>query len=334
MKIGIRVDANPIIATGHIVRTTAVAGCIKKMGHDVLFICADDGCVPFLQGKDLEYVILNKKWDDYNSEIDIMIGIIEKYGIESLLVDSYYITPEYMQEISKHVKVTYFDELYLKGYGCQQVINGFIEPPDYSGDYPKAFVGPGYAPLREEFWDLPPKKINERLETLLVTSGGTDNYHFCKLFMESFLAKEEFSNIKVILVLGRLSVDKDELVEKYSDNPRVELYVATNKMCELMQRADYAVTAGGTTLYEIAAVGVCASSFAMADNQVDITRLFNERGLVSFAGDLRYQMDLALENILNQIKAAMPSGIRAGQAVKLQAVVDGQGSRRIAEILL
>lgn len=334
MKVGIRVDANPVIATGHIMRTTAVAGCLKTMGHEVLFICADEGCVPFLQGKDLQYIILNRKWDDYDGETEIMVGIIKEYGIESLLVDSYYITPGYMQEICKHVKVTYFDELYLKGYGCQQVINGFIEPPDYSGDYPKAFAGPGYAPLREEFWDIPPKTINEKLGTLLVTSGGTDTYHFCKRFMEHFLAKEEFSDIKVILVLGRLSVDKDELVAKYSNNPRVELYVATNKMCELMERADYAVTAGGTTLYEIAAVGVCASSFAMADNQVDITRLFDERGLVSFAGDLRYEMDEAINKICCQIEASKPMEVRTKQAQKLQAVVDGQGSRRIAEILV
>lgn len=334
MKVGIRVDANPVIATGHIMRTTAIAGCLKNMGHSVLFICADDGCVPFLQGKGYEYIILNKKWDDYDSEISLMIDIISKHNIESLLVDSYYITPGYMQEICKHVKVTYFDELYLKGYGCQQVINGFIEPPDYSGDYPKAFTGPGYAPLREEFWDLPPKKVNKELKTILVTSGGSDNLHFCKLFMERFLDEEEFVDIKVLLVVGRMSVDKEELVEKYSNNPRIELYIATDRMSELMKRADYAVTAGGTTLYEVSAVGVCASSFALADNQVDITKLFDQKGLVSFAGDLRFEMESALDKICHQIKEAMPYEVRAEQAKKLQAVVDGQGSRRIAEILV
>ena len=34
--------------------------------------------------------------------------------------------------------------------------------------------GPGYATLRSEFLDLPPKRIRERAERVLITFGGTD----------------------------------------------------------------------------------------------------------------------------------------------------------------
>ena len=42
MKIGIRVDANEIVATGHVMRCLAIAEELRKIGQELLFISADD----------------------------------------------------------------------------------------------------------------------------------------------------------------------------------------------------------------------------------------------------------------------------------------------------
>ena len=232
------------------------------------------------------------------------------------------------------VRVTYFDELYLQGYGCQQVINGVLEPPDYKDYNGKAFTGASYVSLRDEFSNLPPKKIRSAISKLLVTSGGTDNYHFSKCFLEEFLERKEWQEVRVILVIGNLCCDREELLKKYEKNPGVEIYVNTNRMAELMQEADYALTAGGTTLYEVCAAGVAASSYVLGDNQVEITRSFDRRELISFAGDFRADRQGTIENILTQMRQAVPAEFRRERARRLQAVVDGQGAGRIAGILL
>ena len=332
--IGIRVDVNRTVATGHIQRDLSVARKLREMGQECLFISADENCIPYLKGEGFQAEILHSDWEHLEGETEQLCELLKKRRIHSLLVDSYYVTPVYMKWLSEMVRVTYFDELYLQGYGCQQVINGVLEPPDYKDYNGKAFTGASYVSLRDEFSNLPPKKIRSAISKLLVTSGGTDNYHFSKCFLEEFLERKEWQEVRVILVIGNLCCDREELLKKYEKNPSVEIYVNTNRMAELMQEADYALTAGGTTLYEVCAAGVAASSYVLGDNQVEITGSFDRLELISFAGDFRADRQGTIENILTQMRQAVPAEFRRERARRLQAVVDGQGAGRIAGILL
>ena len=228
--IGIRVDVNRTVATGHIQRDLSVARKLREMGQECLFISADENCIPYLKGEGFQAEILHSDWEHLEGETEQLCELLKKRRIHSLLVDSYYVTPVYMKRLSEMVRVTYFDELYLQGYGCQQVINGVLEPPDYKDYNGKAFTGASYVSLRDEFSNLPPKKIRSAISKLLVTSGGTDNYHFSKCFLEEFLERKEWQEVRVILVIGNLCCDREELLKKYEKNPRVEIYVNTNRM--------------------------------------------------------------------------------------------------------
>lgn len=332
--IGIRVDVNKTVATGHILRDISVAGRLREMGVECLFFSADEGCLPYLEKDNFQAVILHSDWEHPDSETEQFCAILREKQIHSLLVDSYYVTPSYMKKLSEITRVTYFDELYLQGYGCQQVINGVLEPPDYRSYSGKAFTGPAYVSLRNEFSGLLPKVIRPSIEKLLVTSGGTDNYHFCRYFLEKILAREEWQQVRVILVIGSLCGDKEELLEKYVENSRVEIHVNTSQMAILMQDADYALTAGGTTLYEVCAVGVAASSYVLGDNQIGITQSFARQKLIAYAGDFRKDSQETIENIFAQMRQAASAEFRREKARKLQTVVDGKGAGRIAEILL
>lgn len=331
--IGIRVDANTTIASGHVMRSLSVARKLREMGQDVLFICADNNAMQYISGSGFEVYIMHTDWKDYDGEIRIIESIIKEYDVKSLLVDSYYITPKYMQYISKIVKVTYFDELHICGYGCQQLINGLLEPPKYTNSNQKAFIGPKYVALRDEFIQPPKKNVKEIIDNLLITSGGTDNYHFSKIFLADFLSREKWNRINISLVIGNLCVDKDDLVKEYGNNPRVRLYINTNRMAELMKEADYALTAGGTTLYEICATGLPACSYVVGDNQIEITHSFDKRGLIAFAGDFRKDPNETIDRIYYSMDKA-DYCFRKNLSLKLQEVVDGRGAERIARVLM
>lgn len=332
--IGIRVDVNKIIATGHIKRDMAIALCLREMEQECLFISADENCLPYLETYGFRSVILNSQWDDMESELERLLQVIEEYEIKSLLVDSYMVTEKYMQTLSRKTAVTYFDELAKFGYGCQQLVNGVLEPPDYSKAKGRPLLGPDYVSLRQEFVGLPPKAIRPRIEKILVTSGGTDNYHFCLKFTEAFLAEEEWKRVKLLVAVGELNGDRSLLEERYSADERVELYINHQHMAELMQQADYAITAGGTTLYEVCAVGVSASCFAIADNQLEIVESFHKRELISYAGDFRNNPDKIICKIFEQMKEADNAEFREERAYKMRKIVDGKGAERIAKALI
>ena len=332
--IGIRVDVNQIIATGHIKRDIEIALCLRKMGEECIFVSADENCLSYLEPYGFQSVILNSCWDDMEGELERVQSVIKEYDITGLLVDSYVVTEKYMQELSKMTYVTYFDEMGKFGYGCQQLINGVLVPPDYSKATGKALLGPKYVSLRQEFSQLPKKVIRPELEKLFITSGGTDNYHFCVKFLETFLARSEWKEVKVTVAVGELSVDKDYLKHLYDNDDRVTVYVNATNMAQLMQDADYAVTAGGTSLYEVCAAGVCASCFVIGDNQIEIAQSFDERELVSYAGDFRENPDSTIERIMCHMMQAKNEKFRADKAEQLQKLVDGKGAWRIAEALI
>lgn len=331
--IGIRVDVNQIIATGHIKRDIEVAVCLRQMGEECLFLSADETCLPYLAPYGFKSVILNSRWDDMESELERIQEVIKTYKIESLLVDSYMVTENYMKKLSQMTCVTYFDEMGKFGYGCQQLINGVLVPPDYSKAAGKAFLGPEYVSLRGEFSGLPPKTIRPSIYTLFLTSGGTDNYHFCVNFLESFLENPEWKDVKVVVAVGEFSVDKEKLKALYDNHDRVQVMINATNMAQLMQEADYAVTAGGTSLYEVCAAGVAASCFAIGDNQIEIAKSFDERDLVSYAGDFRENPKRTIENIFCHMIKAKDAEVRQKKAVRLQKLVDGKGAWRIAEAL-
>lgn len=332
--IGIRVDVNREIATGHIKRDISIALCLREMGEECVFLSADENCLSYLSPYDFRSVILESKWNDMESELDRIKAVIKEYCIDSLLVDSYMVTEKYMQELSKITTVTYFDELGKFGYGCQQLVNGVLVPPDYTKAPGKALLGPKYVSLRKEFSEVTIKKIRPQIERLFVTSGGTDNYHFCLDFLNVFLQQSEWKQVKVVVAVGELSEDRELLLKLYDKHDRVEVHINSPYMAQLMQDADYAITAGGTTLYEICAVGVCASCYAIADNQLQIAESFDERALVFFAGDFRKEPEKVFERIFEQMEKAKSASFRKKQAEKLQNLVDGKGAWRIAKALI
>lgn len=332
--IGIRVDVNKEIATGHIKRDIAIAKQLRALGKDCLFISADANCLPYLEPYGFQSVILGTVWNQMETELGKIETILERYDIDSLLIDSYMISKSYIEALKELTVITYFDELGYFGYGSHQLINGVLEPPDYSGASGKALLGPKYVSLREEFIGLPDKPITDSLGRLLVTSGGTDNYHFIACFLEFFLDKPEWADVEVSVAVGELNPDVSFLKEKYNNNPRVHLHINATNMHELMLEADYAITAGGTTLYEICATGVCASCFAIADNQLEIAKSFERRGLVAYAGDFRANREETLNAILEQMRLAKDPEYRKEKAQKLQQIVDGKGALRIAQALI
>ena len=99
-----------------------------------------------------------------------------------------------------------------------------------------------------------------------------------------------------------------------------------------MKSADIAISAAGTTLYELCACGTPTISYVIADNQTDNAVWFDENNIIEFAGDVR------LDDIGHNLARIMPKycdrAYRENLSVEMQELVDGRGAGRIVEVLV
>lgn len=158
--IGIRVDGNSEIATGHFMRCLSIASGIKNMGLECLFITADEKGRFFLSSYGFKVICLNSQWDKLDQEIDYMIEVIKQYGIDKLIVDSYYVTLHYLRVLEIYTKVIYMDDLNLFKYPVSMLINYniyyklFSYEELYQNSNTQLLLGCDFAPLRNEFIGL------------------------------------------------------------------------------------------------------------------------------------------------------------------------------------
>jgi spore coat polysaccharide biosynthesis predicted glycosyltransferase SpsG len=100
-------------------------------------------------------------------------------------------------------------------------------------------------------------------------------------------------------------------------------------MANLIASADVAVTAGGSTMWELAALGIPFVSIVVADNQRQSALAMAKYGFPSIdaAGDL----ERALPGLLNRI---LPDAAQRGTLSDVgRQLVDGKGAARVcAEI--
>lgn len=328
----IRTDMNQTIATGHVMRCLSIAEAARNMGQDTVFILADEQAVGLLKERGYAYIVLHTPWDDMDRELPELEKCIKEQKIWRILIDSYHVTEFYLKRLSEMVKTYYIDDINAFFYPVSGIIcyANYQEKFCYPKRYPNAelYLGPKYVPLRKEFHNCMAKHIKPEAEHLLLMSGGSDPYGVLENILDR-LNKNLFQRVDVIC--GMYYPDYDRLKEKYRSYENIRLHKAVTDPDVYMKEADLAVSAGGTTLYELCAAGTPAISYAVADNQLWNVKKFDEDGLIAYAGDVRKEG--VTESLVCLIeKYRQDADLRAERSEKMQKLIDGRGAERIAEI--
>lgn len=330
----IRTDMNSVIATGHVMRCLSIADAAKTVGEDTTFVLSDEQAKAYISGRGYQTIILNTKWDDLETELPVLSKVIAHHKICSMLVDSYQVTENYLRELSQMIKVIYLDDLNAFHYPVAGIIcyANYWKKFQYSKNYPdtKLLLGTQYMPLRKVFEGVGTKHIKEKVENLLLLSGGNDEYYV----LEGILSKLDLQGFKnVTVICGRYYAEYEQMAERYAAWSNVHIYQAVDDVEKYMQQADLAVSAGGTTLYELCACGTPTISFAFVDNQLDNVKQFQKDEIIDYAGDVRYN-DVSV-NVAELVERYCANkALRQERSKKMQALVDGQGARRVARALL
>ncbi len=332
--IYIRVDMNPVIATGHVMRCLSIADEISRLGKKTVFIAADEYPAEVIRNRGYEMLVLNSDWRKMEEELPQLLKYIKAYQIKKLLIDTYQVTERYLQALKGVVQIIYLDDLDAFQYPVDGLIcyANYYDAFSYGNRQGKEgyYLGMDYVPLRKAFQNAEAKLIRDRIQKVLLLSGGTDSCGIIERMVEVF---KNTANTTLITVCGRFYEGYEELKKKYEEYPNLVFYQNISNLEEYMKDVDLAISAGGTTLYELCALGTPTISYSFADNQLYNVKQFSKDGLIDYAGDVRCD-DIFTNAVLLYEKYDKDVSLREERSVKMQQMVDGKGAQRIAQILL
>ena len=338
--IGIRVDANAEIATGHVMRCLSIANEMRRKHIDCVFITADVFSEEIIQESGFDVILLKTPWNEMEKEIEELVRVIKKYAIERLIIDSYFVTVRYFDQIKIHTMIIYIDDMNLFQFPAAMIINyniyaeKFSYPEIYHGADTKILLGCEYAPLRSEFDSVIPL-FREKVDKILITTGGTDQLNAAGKLLGHITKEKIFEDIEFHVVLGRLNRYAHFYHELQAKNHLIVLHQDVTTMSALITSCDIAISAGGSTLYELCACGVPTICFSFADNQLFGVKGFEEAGLMTYAGDIRTGEEECINNLIKGIdKYIYHPELRKKRSDEMRKLVDGKGASRIVAAVM
>lgn len=339
--IYIRTDGNADIAGGHIARCVTIARQIEHFGHKVCFLVSDKDSLSLLsaQAPDLSVIQLqNAKYNDLDPELEELSALLEK-NPGTILIDSYFVTKNYLSHLQTMTKTAYLDDLCAFAYPVDLLINYdcFSAEDIYAlkaSTYKNAkhlLLGAGYAPLRPQFCNHQISVLPE-IKNILVTTGSSDPYHFMPAFCD-MAAKH--SSYHFHLIIGALHTDGTKMKAMAKTNANLHLYEGVTDLMPLMKTCDFAVSAAGTTLYELCALGIPTVSFTMADNQISNATLLDKEDVVPCAGDIRNDLKKTLETVFETMND-FANNLQKRKTVhdKMNSLISGDGALQIAKAIV
>ncbi len=190
----------------------------------------------------------------------------------------------------------------------------------------RLLLGPTYALLRREFRGRPSwqREVPAVGRKVLVSLGGSDPDNATSLVLLA-LEGVGIDLLDVRVVVGASSPHAEAVVRQAAES-RVCIRVEhdTTRMAELMAWADVAVSSGGSTVWELAFMGLPSLVGSIAPDQrtlVGSSPFFDSLG--PFASLTPQTLALALRNLL------LDRARRLEQSSRARAVVDGRGCERV-----
>lgn len=285
----------------------------------------------------------------------------------SILVDSYYVTEKYLAALKKRITTIYMDDIYAFSYPVDMLINYNIygEEMGYEKDAAfadtKLLLGTEYVPLREEFaagagYAQSRKELSAETENvtpaedrlhqtaeqgrtadggILITTGGSDSFNLAGQLLMEAMKYDALKEKEYHVVSGSLNPHIGELQALAQKHENIHIHCNVTNMAELMAESEVALSAGGSTLYELCAMGVPVIAFSFAENQERLVQTFVKRGIAQYGGNYRTDGNKMIQNTIAGLeKLCGDEALKTEYRRKALQLVDGRGAERIAEALL
>lgn len=325
MKGGVllRCDAGARVGMGHYRRCRAMATALREEGVEVRWRIGVEAGVSFPEGMDgVELIEAGAEaWEEF----------VQVAGGFSLVVIDHYELAAAADEKAGFAWMRFDAGVRREPTSAVLIHNALpgTREADYAGRLrnPEARVlsGPGFALLDGSFAEereMQPDRSGQTGRILLTFGGGDDRGATVAALDELDRCLPEGTRVVATSSANR---SLEALKERAARDPRIELRIDETRMAGLMAGVDAAVTAGGTTLNELACLGVPGWVVAIAENQERPARMWADAGAMRYGGT--FESGKSFEGLGDFLRNEAGLRVMGGRGREL---VDGQGAVRTA----
>lgn len=332
----IRVDANRKIGTGHFMRCLALAQAWIDEGGKAEFIT--NNLLPVLKVR-LQDDGINIKDIDVSSgslnDAEIVSTLAKRENVTWLVTDGYNFDSSYQKFLKKeNFKLLCIDDIGNgKHYYADIILNQNLHADEnlYTNreSYTRLLLGTKYVLLRREFLHYKNKKrtIAKAARKILITLGGIDFRNgTLKIIQSMQKATLDGLEFKVVVGAGNTSY---KLLLSAVQNSQYPVYLEYNtpSIAKLMHWADLAISSGGTTVWELAFMGVPTLVTATTAIEKELVKGLIKHGLFYNLGSLDELNPRKIPSIVEELTADYKTRLNISRLGR--KLVDGLGSQRV-----
>lgn len=332
MKAAIRADAYAELGTGHIMRCLALGQGIKDKGCEVVFAvyCESDVLIDRLSREGMALYMLKEP-----GSLEESLKIFAKEKPDWIVLDGYHFDAGYQKAVKEagyrllyiddyaHLDHYYADIILNQNYGAEK-FHYNIEPST------KVLAGVRYVLMRREFRDYNNfrREIPDVALKVLLTLGGSDPENFTLQVLKAINLLTMSLYVKVVIGAGNPHY---ESVRQKATNSRhnVEIVQSVENMAPLMAWADLAISAGGTTIWELAFMGTPSIVGVIAANQESAVKALSNDGVIISLGWMQLKSEQEISFIVRDV--IHDKAMRHALMERMIMTVDGIGTSRIVE---
>ncbi|HYG87174.1 MAG TPA: UDP-2,4-diacetamido-2,4,6-trideoxy-beta-L-altropyranose hydrolase [Azospirillum sp.] len=331
----VRADASPDIGSGHIMRCLTIGNEIKAAGGRAVFACA--AVTPALAARIAEAGHACRPVDGAPGSPDdagSTMALARSYEATGLILDGYAFGAVYRRQLRESGRpILALDDLAAEELFADIVLNPApsARPGDYAGiaEGAQLLLGPDFALVRPEVlaWR---DHAAERSE-ILVTFGGSDPLGLTAPVAEWLQAR--LPGVPLRLIVGGSARDGAAVVDAlHARFPQTTVEHDVPDLGLRIRQARLAVSAAGSTMYELAALGCPSLLVIVAENQ-------EKAALAAAAEGWARSIDGRTPDAAPAIARTAEAMLRTPDVLqdlgrRAQERVDGRGAARVAEYLI
>lgn len=341
MRTLIRSDADANIGMGHVIRSLALADALLDAGHHVTWLGRWEPASLGARIRAAGAQAIASAATPGGSD-DLALTLSHAAQSDWVLLDGYGFGAEFLQAVRRTgARVFVIDDAPRLPYYDVDVLldqNLHSSAPEYRvPEEGRLLLGPRYALLRSQFGRRPawPPPAPEHAANILVTMGGSDPKGVTVQVLKSLAnlsSPTKAAPLHIRVVVGPANPRTEEIKAVATHRTmNVEVLIAVEDMCALMDWAHVAITAAGSTCWELACVGVPMITIVTAPNQVPVAEGLARVGASLNLGDAE---QVKPEDIASALQALLPDPLRRSEMARRgRDVVDGLGAFRVAKVL-
>lgn len=321
------------MGTGHVMRCLALAQAWQDLGGTAAFLSHElpPSLEERLQSEGIQSLALKSLEEDISETCEAA------KKADWLVLDGYHFSQTHIERASKHTPgLLVIDDLgqFTSG-GMTLLLNQNITASNlhYHQDdgFPILLLGSRMALLRREFRkEALERDFSEPCQRLLVTLGGSDPHQVTEKVISALLT---LPFLQARIVVGAVNPRLKTLLALCKGNEdRLEVLSGVNDMVPHMDWAQLAVSAGGTSVLELASRAVPTLLVTVAENQEAICKQLDLAGIMIHAG---WHHQLELSSLASKIRElSLTPTVRKRMANLGLSMCDGHGATRVARQMM